>query len=119
MLESVNFHNNPNLTTINLYNNLLTNIDLSHVSNLKELYISFNKIVNLDVSVNPSLETLHCGDNFLTGLNISKNTKLKNLVINNMPTLLQVCVLTIPLTGFNYVDNSGSPNMYLTLDCNE
>jgi Leucine-rich repeat (LRR) protein len=96
VLESVILTNNPNLTTISLYDNHLTNIDVSRISNLKKLYL---------------------GNNFLTILNISKNTKLKNLAINNMPTLLQVCVWTIPLPEFYYIDNSGSPNMYLSLDC--
>jgi Leucine-rich repeat (LRR) protein len=119
VLESVNLPNNPDLTRIYLYENQLTSIDVSQNPNLRELGLSNNKIVSLDVSNNLRLETLQCGDNLLTGLNISKNTNLKNLAINNMPTLLQVCVWTIPLTGFNYIDNSGSPNMFLSLDCNK
>jgi len=74
----------------------------------------------LDVSYNTVLIGLFCSSNQLTRLDISKNSKLDWLWIDNMPTLHEVCVWTLPFppSGFHLKVN-GSPNVYFTMDCSK
>ena len=75
---------------------------------------------------NTALTLIWCGGNQLTALDISKNTSLGDgvgystcfLAIENMPTLGEVCVWTLPFPpeGFNLCMD-GSPNVYFTTEC--
>ena len=57
----------------------LTAIDLSHHTQLTELYCTNNKITSLDVSNNTQLTGLYCTSNKLSSLNASGCTQLKTL----------------------------------------
>ena len=57
----------------------LTAIDLSHHTQLTELYCTNNKITSLDVSNNTQLTGLYCTSNQLSSLNASGCTQLKTL----------------------------------------
>jgi len=67
-----------------------------------------------------NLDTLYCWRNQLTSLNISNNCLLKNLHIENLPDLHEVCVWEMPFppTGVD-VFREGSPNVYFTMDCSK
>ena len=58
----------------------LTAIDLSHHTQLTELYCTNNKITSLDVSNNTQLTGLYCTSNQLSSLNASGCTQLKTLI---------------------------------------
>ena len=57
----------------------ITAIDLSHNTQLEELYCYSNSLSNLDVSHNTQLTELSCYSNQLTSLDVSNNTQLKKL----------------------------------------
>jgi hypothetical protein len=88
--------------------------------NLDTLDCSWNLSTTLDVSNNTALTTLYCFRNQLTTLDVSNNTNLTDLHLNRMPTLYEVCVWeTFFLSPDDYyLDTTGSPNIYFTLDCN-
>ncbi len=54
----------------------ITGIDISHNSQLSDLYCGENAISALDISKNPSLKNVFCQNNQLTSLNITQNTEL-------------------------------------------
>ena len=58
---------------------LLTSLDVSANTALKELYCRDNLFTSLDVSANTALEVLYCGDNQLTSLDVSGCTALTRL----------------------------------------
>ena len=57
----------------------ITAIDVSHNTQLTELYCTNNKITSLDVSNNTQLTGLYCTSNQLSSLNASGCTQLKTL----------------------------------------
>ena len=69
----------------NCYNNgeNITGLDLSHNTQLTELYCSSNRLTSLDVSGCTRLMRLGCTDNRLTGLDLSHNTQLTELNCTN------------------------------------
>ncbi|MBR5440449.1 MAG: leucine-rich repeat domain-containing protein, partial [Prevotella sp.] len=67
------------LTRLQLYQNLLTSIEVSKNTELTFLDCSNNDLTSLDVSKNTKLTTLWCDGNELTSLDVSKNTALENL----------------------------------------
>ena len=104
----------------------LTSLDLTNTTALEYLNCFNCGLTSLDVSNQPVLERLLCGGNQLTALDISNNTSLVPTVvlydcylgIENMPTLEQVCVWTIPFPPDNLtVCADGSPNVYFTTGC--
>jgi len=77
------------LTTLLLYENQLTNLDISLQTALTNLDCAFNKLTSLDVSSNTELTDLSCQGNLLTNLDVSSNTLLSTLVCyeNQLPGL--------------------------------
>ena len=75
----------------------LTELDLSGIPNLCELYCGENAITQLNTGVLPKLEALYCGDAPLTKLDLSRNKKLKKLYV--------------PCTGLSSLDVSVCPGL--------
>jgi Leucine-rich repeat (LRR) protein len=59
--------------------NLLNTLDLTKLTQLKELYCNSNKLQQLDLSKNTQLKVLICSFNKLTNLTLSANILLKKL----------------------------------------
>ena len=77
------------LTHINVSGNLLENIEVSGLNNLKTLNVSHNKLTHLE-NLPTHLEELLCDWNELSQLNLQGLTKLKTLNIsNNNITLIE------------------------------
>ena len=51
LISSVNLSNNPELTTVSLNGNLLTQLDISNNSNITSLDVRWNRIASLDYVV--------------------------------------------------------------------
>ena len=82
------------------YNNLYYMHGLKYFTELKALYLNWNRIEELDLSKNTKLETLTFAGNRVTKMDLSKNTKLKRVdcyqnqidesemeaLINSLPT---------------------------------
>ena len=109
-LRSLNFANNQistldllgdfnQLIVLNCSNNLLTELSLSNVPNLRALGCSYNQLTTLDVSGLSQLEQLSCSYNQITTLDVSykpnlaqfhcSNNQLTSLVIANVPNLYE------------------------------
>ena len=70
---------------------LLTSLDVSANTALKELYCRNNLFASLDVSANTALEVLNCDGGTLASLDVSANTALKELYCgDNQLTSLDV-----------------------------
>ena len=72
-----------NLICLNVSNNNLTTIDISHNIKLIDLDLSNNQLIEIDVSNNINLTTLSVSDNPITTLDISKLIYLEWLFIDN------------------------------------
>jgi len=95
--------------------NVLTALDVSGQTDLETLWCNNNALTSLDVSNNVALKSLLCGGNQLPGLDVSNNPLLEMLRVDEMPSLYQVCTSTEQ--SFMFIHN-GSPNAYVTNDCN-
>ena len=80
-----------NLEIFHCGQQLITDIDVSTMPNLRELLIEENQLTSLDVTHNPNLEILRCWSNHITELDVTQNTKLIELFCsNNLLTSLNV-----------------------------
>lgn len=117
-LKALDVSHNPLLFKINCSRNRIPELDLSANLLLNELKCTNNLLKKLDVKVNTSLITMVSCGNQLSTLNLSQNIKLKLAGFDNMPSIGEVCVWTLPfppegvkvLMGF-------SPNVYFTTNC--
>jgi hypothetical protein len=127
-LTSLDVSNNAALQNLNCYDNQLTSLDISNNTALTKLRCVNNQLTTLDVTSNINLIYIWCGGNQLTTLDISNNTSLGigagyyscYLKIENMPSLEQVCVWTLPFPPEDlWICAEGSPNVYFTTECSE
>jgi hypothetical protein len=118
-LTTLRVTGNEALTVLDCGRNKLDHLDLSGNPLLRELYCNNNRLASLDVTENSDLNTLISCGNQLTYLDISGNRKLTKIGIDNMPTLLEVCVWTLPFPPAGVTVLSGfSPNVSYTTTCN-
>ena len=80
VIEEIDLSKNTDLEELNVGNNHLNTIDLSANTKLKKVICSYNYFSKLDFSNLPELEVLECDNNRLGSLNVSKNPKLKELI---------------------------------------
>ena len=71
------------LTSLYVWDNELTSLDVSGLLNLYKIYCMNNAITNLNVSNTPALTRLLCYDNQLTSLDVSNNSVLTSLSCDN------------------------------------
>lgn len=76
----------PALKTLSLFNNSLSNIDLSYSPNLTELTLSSNMLTNIDLSYSVNLTNLNLWNNSIKSIELSNNLKLNyaNLKDNSL-----------------------------------
>ena len=87
-LTAIDLSHNTDLIDLYCIDNQLTTLDVSHNTKLRELYCNINRLTTLDVSHNTKLEILYCNSNRLTTLDVSHNTQLESLYCggNNFST---------------------------------
>lgn len=78
-----------NITTLEVYDNNLTSLDVSNNTSLTRLHCANNQITTLDVSNIPTLNQVHCQNNQLVELNLANG--------NN--------------ANFSYMKSYGNPNL--------
>ena len=117
-LSTLDVSNNPLLETLICGRNSLSELDISQNQALLTLVINNNFFTSLDLSANTGLtKMISCG-NQLNSLDISKHYGLKNIGVDNMPMLTQVCVWTLPFPPEGVVVLQGfSPNITFTTTC--
>lgn len=115
----------PNLTSVNLSGNLLTEITLQDTtySSLTSLNVYGNQLNAIDLSSLPALTSLNIGFNALSELDLSKNSNLITLYCTNMTKLSKLDVATkgsVDHTKLKYLDctysASGSQGSITELD---
>ncbi|MGC9341896.1 MAG: hypothetical protein ACP5E3_04275 [Bacteroidales bacterium] len=138
-LKFVDLSGNMVLEEISCETNQIETLVLPESDVLKMLRCGYNRIRELDVSGNPGLVTLGCNNNYLssldlsnnlqltrmiscgnqlTTLDVSRNTKITTLGIDNMPTLTEVCVWTLPFPPEGVrVLMDYSPNVVFVVEC--
>ncbi|WP_299158331.1 T9SS type A sorting domain-containing protein [uncultured Tenacibaculum sp.] len=84
-VSNIDLSKNNALETLNLSKNNLTNLDVSNNTLLTELHITKNNLTNLDVSLNTALKKISCSQNQLNSLDVRNNTALINLSCYNNP----------------------------------
>lgn len=105
----------PNLTSVNLSGNLLTEITLQDTtySSLTSLNVYGNQLNAIDLSSLPALTSLNIGYNALSELDLSKNSNLITLYCTNMTKLSKLDVATkgsVDHTKLKYLDCTYSAN---------
>ena len=99
VLTSLDLSNNTALTRLVCFQNSLTSLDVSKNTALVELNCAGNQLTSLDVSKNTPLVELNCAGNQLTSLDVSKNTALVELLCSfNQLTSLDVSKNTALVT---------------------
>lgn len=120
LLTSMDVSNNPDLVVLRCHNNSISELDLTSNPDLAGLMCGGNLLTELDVSHNPGLKYLVCGSNQISSLNISVNTLLESIGLDNMPTLVDVCVWELPFPPADVtLDTTASPNAIISTDCIE
>jgi len=140
-LVSLDLSGNPLLETLLCQGNELENLDISHNTMLQKLSCWRNHIAELDLSANVALTELSCKNNWissldlshnialvkmiscgnrLSSLDVSANVNLELLGIDNMATIKEVCVWTIPFPPAGVEVLMGfSPNAFFTTSCSK
>ena len=78
-ITELDLSHNTQLTSLNCGFNKLTTLDVSQNTQLTSLNCWSDQLTTLDVSQNTQLTELNCGYNQLTTLNVTKNTQLTEL----------------------------------------
>lgn len=90
-LQGIDVTHNANLTYLSLYMNPIRSLDVSKCPDLYYLDCCYCELDELDVTNNAALESLECYGNYLTALDVSKNPYLLNLSArNNRLTVLDL-----------------------------
>lgn len=115
-ISSIDLSHNKALTVLAIYDNQLSELDVSNNTGLIELHCDNNRLTSLDVSKNTSLTTLYFSDNRLSEIDISHNGRLRYLGCRNNP--LSVLDLTYCYTLLtNYLSGDrGSNDEYVLFD---
>ena len=82
-LSSIDLSKNTSLTKLYLYQNNLSSIDLSKNTSLTNLDLDHNKISNIDLNKNIALTSLCLSFNSLSSIDLSKNTSLTSLDLDS------------------------------------
>lgn len=91
-LTELDVSKNAKLEYLNCWDNQLTNLDVWNLTELKELRCGVNRLTSLYLGNNPKLELLSCYDNQIRELDISHNPKIYRLQVYINPlSLLYLC----------------------------
>ena len=102
-VSSIDLSHNTNLVMLNMTFNDLTSIDLSHNTNLQQLYLNGNKISSIDLSHNTGLIDLNVYNNKLTSIDVSM-----------LPNLKFILLSLNKLTSIDLSNNSQLEHVYLS-----
>ena len=117
-LTALNVNNLTHLESLNLYKNILSEIDLSNNQLLKNLIVADNNLSQLDLTNNLLLEYLFIGSNNLSEIDVSQLDNLESLYISENPineidisnnNLLEV--FGISHSPISQIDLSQNPNL--------
>lgn len=82
-LTDMNLSSNTSLTSLDVSNCALTQLDLNENIALETLFLTSNPITSIDLSSNVALKYLHAGSTAITNLDLSNNQVLEGLYIGS------------------------------------
>ena len=114
------------LRYLNLYDNKVTEMDLSKNTNLVMLNMTFNNLSSIDLSKNTNLQQLYLNGNNISSINLSNNSKLIDLNIYNnnlssidVSNLSELKFLLLSLNKLTNIDLSKNTKLeHVYLSCN-
>ncbi|CAL2088989.1 conserved protein of unknown function precursor containing a T9SS type A C-terminal secretion signal [Tenacibaculum sp. 190524A02b] len=111
------------LTSLNVGNNRLTNLDLSQNTALTNLVVYYNQLKSIDISNSTNLNSLLAYSNQLTSLNVSNsksltilrvsNNKLTNIDISKNTALTYLGLSNNQLTNIDVTKNTALTELYI------
>jgi Leucine-rich repeat (LRR) protein len=120
-LSTVDLSQNAALTQLRLDNNFLTSLDVSQNTALTWLQLSNNQVTSLDLTQNLILDDLFCDFNQLACLNVKNgnNVNFNWFHISNNPNLSCVEVDDVAWSTSNWTVVGGEidSQMYFSTDC--
>lgn len=81
-LTELDLSHNTRLKVLFVGNNQLESLDVSALTELEEIHMFMNDVAELDLSHNPRLEILYANDNDLGDLNLSGNERLVEVMVS-------------------------------------
>ena len=94
-----------NITKLELANKSIANLTgIKHFTELKELYLYNNLLTQLDLSKNTKLTRLECPNNRLTSLDVSLNTQLIGVTCDDN----QLTLLIVPYNNLQWLSCSNN-----------
>ncbi len=103
------------LKSFNVGENQLTSIDLTHNTELNDLFIANNNLTTIDLSKNTKLKELNCSENNLTSLDLSANTlmtsldfsinEISSIDVSGLTSLLYLTFYDAPITTIDISKN--------------
>jgi Leucine-rich repeat (LRR) protein len=107
-----------NLSGLSCRSNLITNINLSGMNNIRVLVCENNQINDLDVGNLDFLDFLSCNNNALVNLNVKNGSYETTLEFANNPNLMNLCSDDFQISNVqNLVNQYGYTNCNITSDC--
>ncbi len=107
-----------NLVDLDFTNNMVSDVDLSALTNLRKLKCSNNELSTLDVSILLNLEHLSCGSNEMTNVVLPNSTNLKylDLKINwldelDLTNIENLEYLNVRTNDLSFLDVGNLPNL--------
>ncbi len=110
------------LETLDADNNSLTTIDVTNLTNLRQLYLQYNSLASLDITNNSNLETLAFRNNSVTSIDLSNNVNLLSLAfqynsitaidLSNNILLYHIACRDNGLTALDFTNNPDMINIY-------
>ncbi len=104
------------LTSLDCYNNQLTNLNVTQNTALTHLGCYFNQLTSLDVTQNTLLSSLFCENNQLSNLDVTQNTALQyfycennllaNLNVTQNSALIQLQCFNNQMSSLNLTQNA-------------
>ena len=117
-LSNIDLSNNIYLTFLSLGSNQLFSIDVKHNTNLTQLYLSSNQITEIDVNQNTKLTYLDLRDNNLNKIDVITNIELLyldlgwNKITNiNVSTNKELKVLDLQYNDLSSIDVDTNKNL--------
>ncbi|NNT72526.1 T9SS type A sorting domain-containing protein [Flavobacterium sp. IMCC34852] len=116
---TINLSGYPNLRGLSVNNNNISSLDLSNLSLLQQLLISFNPIASCDFSGLVNLTSFGGASTLLSEIDFSNSPLLNSLSYSDNPNLTHINLKSGTVNTINYSSSSHSnlPNlMYICVD---
>jgi uncharacterized repeat protein (TIGR01451 family) len=124
LIESADLTNNLSLSSVNLADNELTEVNVAGLPQLKELVLRNNGLMDLELGNLPNLEELDAENNHLSSIDLAGLSKmqdlnldeneLSSLDLSGMPNLQKLEVVKNNLEAIDFSENLMLKNVHIS-----